>query len=46
MGELAAYFEAAKGADCLVRRYRVISGGLPLMAFAEHFPAAYRLDGV
>jgi chorismate-pyruvate lyase len=45
MGELASYFEASKAADCLVRRYRVISGGRPLIAIAEHFPVTYRLDG-
>ena len=41
MGNLAACFGTVDG-DCLVRRYRVISGGRPLMSIAEHFPATYR----
>jgi chorismate-pyruvate lyase len=40
-GELAAHFQVAPESECLVRRYRVISGGRPLMAITEHFPARY-----
>jgi chorismate-pyruvate lyase len=39
---LAAHFQTAPESDCLVRSYRVISGGRPLMAITEHFPATYR----
>jgi chorismate-pyruvate lyase len=39
---LAAHFQTAGESDCLVRSYRVISGGRPLMAITEHFPATYR----
>ena len=41
MGDLAAHFHTAPESDCLVRRYRVISGGQPIMAITEHFPATY-----
>lgn len=41
MGDLAGYFDCAKEAGCLVRRYRVISSGRPLMTIAEHFPVSY-----
>jgi len=41
MGDLSAHFQAEPEADCLVRRYRVISAGRPLMAITEHFPATY-----
>jgi chorismate-pyruvate lyase len=44
MGPMAACF-GVQGTDCLVRRYRVISGGRPLMSIAEHFPATYRKPG-
>ena len=40
-GNLAAHFQTAPESDCLVRRYRVISGGQPIMAITEHFPATY-----
>jgi chorismate-pyruvate lyase len=41
--KLAGYLGTEPGADCLMRRYRLISGGLPLMTIEEHFPAKYRL---
>ena len=40
MDKVAAYLGSAAG-DCLVRRYRLISGGRPLMIIEEHFPARY-----
>ena len=41
MGDLAAYFGAARESGCLMRRYRVISGKRPLMSIEEHFPVTY-----
>jgi len=41
MGGLARYFDSTEDADCLIRRYRVISGGRPLMVITEYFPARY-----
>jgi chorismate-pyruvate lyase len=41
MNKLAPYLGTTAGADCLVRRYRLISGGRPLMIIEEHFPAKY-----
>jgi chorismate-pyruvate lyase len=39
--KLAPYLTSAAGPDCLMRRYRLISGGRPLMSIEEHFPASY-----
>ena len=44
MRELAVHFRAAPESECLVRRYRVISDGRPLMVITEHFPATYGLE--
>ena len=41
MDELSPYLESDAGAECLMRRYRLISGGRPLMSIEEHFPARY-----
>ena len=40
VGKLEPYLGGAAG-DCLVRRYRLISAGRPLMTIEEHFPASY-----
>jgi len=39
MKKLAAYLGRGAAIDCLVRRYRLISGGQPLMVIEENFPA-------
>jgi chorismate-pyruvate lyase len=41
MGDMAAHFQTTPESDCLVRRYRVISGGRPIMTITEYFPATY-----
>ena len=41
MGGMAVDFGTKPEAQCLARRYRVISGGRPLMLIAEHFPLRY-----
>jgi chorismate-pyruvate lyase len=41
MGDLVAHFQTAPESDCLVRRYRVITGGQPIMTITEYFPATY-----
>jgi chorismate-pyruvate lyase len=40
MDKLAPYL-GTTSAHCLMRRYRLISGGRPLMIIEEHFPARY-----
>jgi chorismate-pyruvate lyase len=40
--ELAEYFGSEEQAEILGRRYRVFSGGRPIMMITEHFPADYR----
>ena len=42
MEKLAPYLGTVS-AYCLMRRYRLISGGRPLMIIEEHFPARYGL---
>jgi chorismate-pyruvate lyase len=39
--KLTPHLGVAAGADCLVRRYRLISGGRPLMVIEENFPARW-----
>ena len=38
----AAHLAMAADDECLVRRYRLISGGRPLMLIEEQFPVSYR----
>ncbi|MGD1090893.1 MAG: chorismate pyruvate-lyase family protein [Bryobacteraceae bacterium] len=40
-GDSAEYFELGEDAEILARRYRVFSGGQPVMMITEHFPANY-----
>jgi chorismate-pyruvate lyase len=39
--EIAPYLELAPEVECLMRRYRLISGGRPLMIIEEQFPAVF-----
>ncbi len=39
MGELASHFAGEPSDDLLSRSYRLMSGGRPLMAITEYFPA-------
>jgi chorismate-pyruvate lyase len=39
--EQAEHLQIAREAECLVRRYRLISGGRPLMVIQEQFPLSY-----
>jgi chorismate-pyruvate lyase len=39
--EIAPYLELAPSVECLMRRYRLISGGRPLMIIEEQFPAVF-----
>ena len=41
-GDLAEHLGLSEEAEILARRYRVFSGGLPVMMITEHFPAVYR----
>jgi chorismate-pyruvate lyase len=40
-GDLGWRLHIGADAECLVRRYRLISGGRPLMVIQEQFPARY-----
>jgi len=40
-GELSLYFECSETALLLIRSYRVVSGGKPVMIITEHFPATF-----
>jgi chorismate-pyruvate lyase len=41
---LARYFGVDKHSDILMRRYRLNSGGRPIMLISESFPVCYRPD--
>jgi len=41
----ATHLQVGAGAECVVRRYRLISGARPLMMIEEQFPATYRVTG-
>jgi len=41
IGVLAEFFPGNGQTDLLARRYRMISGGRPLMLITEHFPTAF-----
>jgi chorismate-pyruvate lyase len=38
-GDLAQHFSVSSVSDLLIRKYRLISGGKPIMAITEYFPA-------
>jgi chorismate-pyruvate lyase len=40
--EIAPHLQIGADSECLVRRYRLISGGRPLMVIQEQFPVSYQ----